>query len=169
MAETALRALRLQALWWIVTPGNPLKDVSGLAPLGERLAASRALIEDPRIRVTAFEAGHRVRRTADTLRLVRARRPGLRLVWVMGADNLSSFHRWGEWVWIARNVPVAVVDRPGSTLSTVASRFAQRFARHRVPEEAAAALPDRRPPAWTFLHGPRSGLSSTALRAGRGP
>ena len=167
VAETALRAFGLHALWWIVTPGNPLKDTSGLAPLAERIDASRALIDDPRVRVTAFEAGHRVRYTADMLRLVLDRHRDVRFAWVMGADNLSGFHRWQEWEWIARNVPIGVVDRPGSTLRTVASRFAIRFARDRLDETDARVLPTRAPPAWVFLHGPRSGLSSTALRAAR--
>ena len=167
VAETALRALRLDALWWIVTPGNPLKDTSGLAPLAARIDASRALNSDPRVRVTAFEAGHRVRFTADMLRIVLRRYPAVRFAWIMGADNLRGFHRWQAWEWIAHNVPIAVVDRPGSTLATVASRFAIRFAAHRLDEGDAPALLSRRPPAWVFLYGPRSGQSSTALRAGR--
>ena len=167
VAETALRALGLDALWWIVTPGNPLKDTSGLAPLAERIAASRALNEDPRVVVTAFEAGHRIRYTADMLRLVTGRHPSVRFVWVMGADNLTGFHRWQEWEWIAHHIPIAIIDRPGSTLPTIASRFALRFARDRLDESDARALPSRAPPAWVFLHGPRSGLSSTAIRAAR--
>ena len=168
VAETALRALDLHALWWIVTPGNPLKDTSGLAPLAERIAQSRALNEDPRVKVTAFEAGIRVRYTADMLRGVLRRYPAARFAWVMGADNLRGFHRWQEWEWIARNVPIAVVDRPGSTLSTVASRFGRRFAQARIDETDARALLTRQPPAWVFLHGPRSDLSSTALRVAKG-
>ena len=169
VAETALRALHLDALWWIVTPGNPLKDTSGLTPLPERIQASRALNKDPRVRVTAFEAEQQIRYTADMLRLVLSRHSVTRFVWVMGADNLRNFHRWQEWEWIANNVPIAIVDRPGSTLATIASRFAIRFARYRLDESDAAALPFRSPPAWVFLHGPRSGLSSTAIRAAGKP
>ena len=167
VAETALRTLRLDRLWWIVTPGNPLKDHSELAPLAKRLAASRELIEDRRIQVTAFEAGHRLRYTADVVRLVLARNRAARFVWVMGADNMRSFHRWQEWRSIVEAVPIAVVDRPGSTLAYLSSKLAITYARARVDEDDAATLAGRDAPAWTFLHGPRSNASSTALRAER--
>ena len=165
VAEKALRALRLDRVWWMVTPGNPLKDHGDLAPMATRIAASRALIDDPRIVVTGFEAGHRVRYTADTVRLVLARGRGARFVWVMGADGMSGFHRWQQWRRIARSLPIAVVDRPGDTLAYLSSKLAIAFAQARVDESDAALLPGLRPPAWTFLHGPRSSLSSTALRA----
>lgn len=168
VAETAIRALRLHRLWWMVTPGNPLKDHGELAPLAERIAASRAMVRDPRVKVTAFEAGHRVRYTADTVALVRARRPAARLVWVMGADGLRSFHRWQEWRTIMRSVPVAVIDRPGFTLAHLSSKTAIAFASSRIDETDAALLPDMAPPAWTFLHGPRSAASSTEIRARSG-
>ena len=164
VAETALTRLRLDRLWWIVTPGNPLKDHAALAPLASRIAASRALVEDRRIRVTAFEAGHRIRYTADMLRIVLARNPGVRFAWLMGADNLRSFHRWQEWRAIAESVPIAVIDRPGSTLAYLSSKLAIRYDWARVDEADAGTLVTREPPAWTFLHGPRSSLSSTALR-----
>jgi nicotinate-nucleotide adenylyltransferase len=164
VSEIALRRLRLQQLWWIVTPGNPLKDGSELAPLADRLAACRAIARDPRIRVTAFEARHRIRYTADTLELVRSRNRATRFVWIMGADNLENFHLWQRWREIADSVPIAVVDRPGSTLSFLSSIMARTYQFARVDEEQAGALAHRRPPAWTFIHGPRSSLSSTAIR-----
>lgn len=168
VAETALRTLALDRVWWMVTPGNPLKDHSKLAPLAERIARSRELIEDRRIVVTAFEAGHRVRYTADTVRVVLERNREARFVWLMGADNLAGFHRWQEWQSIVEALPIAVVDRPGSTLSYLSSKLAITYSRARVDEDDAATLPGRTPPAWTFLHGPRSSLSSTALRASTG-
>lgn len=164
VAEIALRALALDQLWWMVTPGNPLKDGRALAPLGERIARSERVAEDPRIKVTAFEAAFRVRYTADTLDLVRARNPGVDFVWIMGADNLAQFHRWQRWRHIALTMPIAVVDRPGSTLAFVSSVFAKTFDHARIDERGAARLARMRPPAWTFIHGPRSSLSSTALR-----
>ena len=168
VAETALRALRLDRVWWMVTPGNPLKDHGDLAPLAERIALSRGIARDPRIVVTAFEAGHRVRYTADTVALVRARRPAVRFVWLMGADGLRSFHRWQQWRTIMRCVPIAVVDRPGHTLSHLSSKAAIAFAAARVDETDAALLPGMTPPAWTFLHGPRSAASSTEIRGRTG-
>ena len=167
VAETALVRLGLDRLWWMVTPGNPLKDTSGLAPLPERIAACERLARHPDITVCAPEARLRTRFTADTLRTLAERRPGVRFVWIMGADNLASFHRWERWREIARLMPIAVVDRPGATLSFTSAPAAQALARHRVDEGDARLLPFLPPPAWTFLHGPRSGQSSTALRAGR--
>ncbi|WP_163270836.1 nicotinate-nucleotide adenylyltransferase [Chelativorans alearense] len=164
VAETALRRLRLDQLWWIVTPGNPLKDNSGLAPLSERVARSEACAGDPRIKVTAFEAGYRVRYTADTIDLVRKRNRGVDFVWIMGADSLRDFHRWERWRDIARTVPIAVFDRPGATLSFLSSTMAKAFGHARIDETDAPLLARIRPPAWTFIHGPRSSLSSTALR-----
>ncbi len=166
VAEIARRRLRLDRIWWMVTPGNPLKDHGHLRPLGERLAAVEALAGGPRVHVTAFEAAHRIRYTADTLALLHRKRPGVRFVWIMGADSLASFHRWQDWRRIAATFPIAVVDRPGSTLSVLSAPMAQAFAHARLTEREAAALPFRRPPAWVFLHGPRSPVSSTLLRNG---
>ena len=164
VAEIALRRLKLDQLWWIVTPGNPLKDRGELAPLAERIAMQRAWPRIPGCRVTAFEAAWTLRYTADTLALVKARNPGVRFVWIMGADSLASFHRWQHWQDIACKVPIAVIDRPGSTLSLPVGKMAKTFGRARIDEDDAGALSRLRPPAWTFIHGPRSSLSSTAIR-----
>ncbi|MBX3579091.1 MAG: nicotinate-nucleotide adenylyltransferase [Rhizobiaceae bacterium] len=164
VAEIALRRLALDQLWWIVTPGNPLKSTRELAPLAERVALSEKLAEDPRIKVTAFEARHNVRYTADTLALVKRRNPGTDFVWVMGADNLAGFHRWQRWRQIALTFPIAVIDRPGSTLSFLSSVMAKTFDYARVDEGDAPRLARMKAPAWTFIHGPRSSLSSSALR-----
>ncbi len=167
VCEIALRRLALDQIWWIVTPGNPLKAGRELAPLAERVAQSRKIAPDPRIKVTAFEARHRVRYTADTLALVKARNPGVDFVWIMGADNLRDFHRWQRWRTIAMTMPLAVIDRPGATLAFLSSTMAQTFGFARVDESDAPLLARMKPPAWTFIHGPRSSLSSTALRAAR--
>jgi nicotinate-nucleotide adenylyltransferase len=167
VAEIALKRLALDQLWWIVTPGNPLKSGSDLAPLAERLKLSEQVARNPRIKVTAFEAAHRLRYTADTLALVRARNPGVNFVWVMGADSLRDFHRWQRWRQIALTFPIAVIDRPGSTLSLLSSAMAKTFDYARVDEIDAPRLARMKAPAWTFIHGPRSLLSSTAIRAAR--
>jgi nicotinate-nucleotide adenylyltransferase len=164
VAEIALRRLRLKQLWWIVSPGNPLKSTRELAPLAERLARSEQIAGDPRIKVTAFEANFHVRYTADTLALVKARNPGVHFVWIMGADNLAGIHRWQRWRQIATTFPIAVIDRPGSTLSFLSSKMAKTFDYARIAEDDAPALARMNAPAWTFIHGPRSSLSSTALR-----
>ncbi|MDQ2079236.1 nicotinate-nucleotide adenylyltransferase [Xanthobacteraceae bacterium Astr-EGSB] len=164
VALMAIRRLGLDFVWWLVTPGNPLKDTSALAPLAERLAAARRLARHPGIIVTSFEADLGLRYTHETVRYLRARCPGVRFVWLMGADNLASFHRWRQWRHIAGSLPIAVVDRAGPSLSATAGRAATALARFRVPESAARTLPGRRPPAWVYLHGLKSPLSSTALR-----
>jgi nicotinate-nucleotide adenylyltransferase len=163
----AMKRLRLDRVWWLVTPGNPLKDTRDLAPLDQRIAAARALARHPRIVVTGLEAGIGVRYTYDTIHHLVARCPGVHFVWIMGADNLRSFHRWQNWRRIAALVPIAVIDRLGPSLYATGSTAAQALGRYRIPERAAARLPNRRPPAWVYLHGLKSPLSSTALRAAR--
>lgn len=165
VAEIALRRLGLDQLWWMVTPGNPLKSRSELAPLGERISLSEHLARDPRIKVTAFEKTLGGSYTADTLAHVKAKNPQAHFVWIMGADSLQSFHLWQKWREIVSMFPIAVVDRPGATLSFLSSKMARTFDYARVDEDDIATLWKRQAPAWTFIHGPRSTLSSTALRA----
>lgn len=167
VADTALRRLRLDQLWWIITPGNPLKDNSNLADLATRIEWSRKIVTDPRVKFTAFEAAQDLRYTAETLQFVTERNRGVDFVWVMGADNLAGFHRWQDWQYIANTMPIAVIDRPGSTLSYLSSVMAKTFDHARVDEAQCGALARLRPPAWTFIHGPRSPLSSTAIRNSR--
>ncbi|HZL29729.1 MAG TPA: nicotinate-nucleotide adenylyltransferase [Pseudolabrys sp.] len=164
----AMKRLQLDRVWWLVTPGNPLKNTQGLAPLGERIAAARALTHHPRIDVTGLEAVINTRYSFDTIEWLLARCPRVHFVWIMGADNLRHFHRWQKWRGIAETIPMVVVDRPGPSLYASNSTAGQALARFRIPESAAASLPARRAPAWTFLHGLKSSLSSTALRALRG-
>lgn len=165
VADIALARLGLDRLWWLVTPGNPLKDHADLAPLEQRLDAVEALARHPRMAVTALEARLGTPYSARTLALLTRMRPRLTFVWVMGADNLAGFHRWQDWRGIFARVPIAVVDRPGATLAALASPAAQRFAGFRLDEADARLLPGLAPPAWTFLTGPRDASSSTRLRA----
>ena len=164
----AMKRLELDRVWWLVTPGNPLKDTRGLAPLAGRILAARSLARHPRIDVTGVEAQMRTRYTYDTLARIVARCRGVHFVWIMGADSLRSFHRWQKWRAIADLVPIAVVDRVGPSLYATAGTAGQALSRFRIRESAATSLPYRRPPAWVFLHGLKSPLSSTALRALRG-
>ena len=163
----AMNRLGLDRVWWLVTPGNPLKDTLGLAPLGERVAAARALASHPRIDVTDFEADLGNNYTYATISYLVRRAPGVHFVWIMGADNLRHFHRWQRWRDIAALVPIAVVDRLGPSLYSAAGVGGQALGYARLPEAAARALPLRAPPAWIYLHGLKSPLSSTALRAAR--
>lgn len=166
VSEIALRRMRLDQIWWIVSPGNPLKDKRDLAPLSQRIRLCERMNADRRVRVTAFEAAHHIRYTADTLALVKSRNPGVDFVWIMGADSLRDFHRWQRWREIALTFPIAVVDRPGATLSFLSSVMAKTFDHARVDERDASLLARMTAPAWTFIHGPRSSLSSTSIRNG---
>jgi nicotinate-nucleotide adenylyltransferase len=166
-SHLALSRLGLDRVWWLATPGNPLKSSADLAALRARIDAAQALVRDPRIAVTGFESEIGSRYTADTLRFLIRRAQGARFVWIMGADNLAQFHRWRDWREIARRVPILVVDRPGASFAAVSAQAAQALARWRRPESEAGRLAGMRPPAWIFLHGPRSSASSTALRRGR--
>jgi nicotinate-nucleotide adenylyltransferase len=163
----AMKRLALDRVWWLVTPGNPLKDTRGLAPLLVRLAAAGKLAHHPRIDVIDLEAQIGTRFTYETIAYLVRRCPRARFVWIMGADNLRSFHRWQRWRGIAALVPIAVVDRLGPSLYSAAGAAGQAMSRARIPESAAMTLPERRPPAWVYLHGLKSPLSSTALRAAR--
>jgi nicotinate-nucleotide adenylyltransferase len=164
----AMKRLKLDRVWWLVTPGNPLKNTMHLAPLSERIAAARSLTRHPRIDVTGLEAVIKTRYTFDTISWLINRCPGVRFVWIMGADNLRSFHRWQRWRDISRLVPIAVVDRLGPSLYAASSAAGQALRPYRLPEHAVPDLPLRTAPAWAFLHGLKSPLSSTALRAQRG-
>jgi nicotinate-nucleotide adenylyltransferase len=167
VSETALIRGELDQVWWLVTPGNPLKDHSELEGLAGRLRKCISIIDHPSVAVTAFEAKYRLNYTEQTLAKLKAIRPGLDFVWIMGADNLKNFHRWQNWMNIAGMMPLMVVDRPGSTLSYVSSQAAIALSRWRIDETDAALLAGMEPPAWTFIHAPRSYLSSTAIRNAR--
>lgn len=159
----ALRAFGLDAVWWLVSPGNPLKR-DAPADMARRIAAARAIMHHPRVRVSDIEARLGTRYTAETLAALRRRAPAVRFVWLMGADNLRSFHRWESWDGILRDTPVGVLARPGQQLAAGLSPAARRFARWRLAPEAAPRLALTPPPAWTLVTGPMLDLSSTALR-----
>jgi nicotinate-nucleotide adenylyltransferase len=163
----AMHRIGLDRVWWLVTPGNPLKNTGGLAPLAARMVAARALAHHPRIDVSDLEADLGTNYTYATIKYLVRRCPGVHFVWIMGADNLRSFHRWQRWRDIAGLVPIAVVDRLGPSLYSMAGIAGQALAWARIPEAAARTLPERPPPAWIYLHGLKSPLSSTALRAAR--
>ncbi len=167
ISEIALKRLGLDRVWWIVTPGNPIKSHAELAPLDERLTQCRRLASDSRIEVTGFERDLTTTYTAATLAFLTGRYRDVRFVWLMGADNLAQFHRWYRWRTIFRALPIAVVDRPGWRLKGLSAPAARAFAPARMPERDAMALASSTPPAWTFLTGPLSPLSSTAIRAAR--
>lgn len=158
------RRLRLHAVWWLVSPQNPLKPANDTADYDKRLAAAAALARHPRIVVSDLEARLGTRYTADSLRALKARFPAVHFVWLMGADNLAQLPRWKDWQEIMCLVPVAVIDRPGYALKAQLGKAAERFRQARLPEEQARALPCADPPAWTYLHAKLNPLSATEIR-----
>lgn len=166
ISEMALKRFRLDQVWWLVSPGNPLKS-HGPAPLRDRIAGARRLAKDPRVVVTGIEERLGTRRTADTLSELQRLWPQVRFVWLMGSDNLVQFSEWGRWREIAARVPIGVLARPGTRTSARFSRAATVLSRYRLPEYMAGELADMRPPAWVLVNIPMSPLSSSAIRASR--
>lgn len=160
----ALRSFALDQVWWLVTPGNPLK-AEAPASLPRRMAAARALARDPRVRVTDLEVRLGTRFTAETLARLKGYYPGVRFLWLMGADNLTGFHHWDRWQDIMEMVPVGVLGRPGQQVAAGLAPAARRFAAARVEPGAARRLADMPPTAWTLLTGPMVDLSSSEIRA----
>lgn len=166
VAKEALRRLDLDAVWLMVSPGNPLKDKSDMAKRKKRKKSLRSLVaRRPGMVISDIEKHLGTRYTADTIeRLVRAM-PMTRFVWIMGADNLVGFPRWHRWRFIADTVPIAIFDRPGYSVAGLNSRFARQYARYRVPyrQLCSANLP-----AWTFVPIKRHPGSATDIRHHKG-
>ena len=160
----ALRRLRLDEVWWLVSPQNPLKSRAGMQPFEQRVSAAERIAKHPRIRVTAIEQRLGTTYTAESLKRLSARYPGTRFVWLMGADNLIQIPRWRHWPTVFEQVPVAVFDRPTYSYRALAGEAACRFAYARLGEIKAAALAGQTPPAWIFFWGARDPSSATALR-----
>ncbi len=165
VAETARVRLGLDRVIWLVSPQNPLKSRHETASLAQRLAGARRLARGPSMIVSDAETRIDAQYTLDTLRVLKKRFPGVKFVWIMGADSLASFHRWRGWTQIMREAPVAVVSRPWAGLKSRTSPAARRFAHMRVPSSQALGLADAGAPAWVYLRGPLNFASSTALRA----
>ncbi len=164
ITREALRRFGLDQVWWMVSPGNPLKE-HGPAPMSARMAEARRVMADPRVVITDLEVRLGTRYTAATLRRLLPLYRGVRFVWLMGSDNLVQFDRWDDWRAILAMVPVGVIARPGSRLAGKGARAARIFAPARVPQAAARALAGAAPPAWCFLDAPMSPLSSSSIRA----
>ncbi len=167
ITREALKRFGLGRVWWLVSPGNPLK-ARGPAPLDERIARARMVMRDPRVTVTDIEGHLGTRYTAETLAELKARYPGVHFVWLMGADNLASFHLWQDWQWIMENVPVGVLARPGMRIPARMSRAARLYAHYRISGRASHLLARAEAPAWCFVNVPMVAHSSTAIRASGG-
>lgn len=160
----ALKRLRLDFVWWLVSPGNPLKDAKDLAPLSKRLEDARKTATHPRIAVRSLEERFGTRYTVDTLRALDAACPNTKFVWLMGADNMIQLPEWKNWIEICELVPIAVFDRPGYSLQALNGKMATRFQAHRRAAAKAGSLADQPAPAWTFIHCPKHPAAATEIR-----
>ena len=160
----ALRRLKLDAVWWLVSPQNPLKSTTGMATLERRLAKAREVAGHPDIHVSAAEIALGTQYTIDTLEALTAKFPKAHFVWLMGGDSLASFHLWRRWKTIAKLLPIAVVARPGFTIRALSSPAAQFLDDARIDDSQAATLAEHEAPAWTFLRERLDPTSATALR-----
>jgi nicotinate-nucleotide adenylyltransferase len=168
VAEAARRALRLDRVILLVSPGSPLKAKEGYLPFSERLARTRALFAGrPWAFASDFESREGLSYTADTIAAIARRAGPSRLVWIMGADSLASFHLWRDWRRIAAMVPILAVSRPGQEKAALTSPAARALWRYRLPSEQAVRLPDLAPPAWCYLPAVHDETSATAIRENR--
>jgi len=165
IAETALTRLGLDKVIWLVSPQNPLKPAAESATLAARMASARRMARGPHMIVSDVESRVGSHYTIDILRILEQRFPGVRFVWIMGADNLGSLHGWRGWADILREMPVAVIARPGAEMKSRSSPAARRFAHFRLSSRESTKLADKRAPAWLYIRAPFNFASSTALRA----
>jgi nicotinate-nucleotide adenylyltransferase len=162
LTREAIARMGLDQVWWLVSPGNPLKARQP-APMAERLARARAIMPDPKVVITDLEAKLGTRATIDTITKLKAIYPGVHFVWLMGSDNLVQFHKWNRWRDILRSVPVGVLARPGSGVAARMSVAARAFRVHQV--DRGETLRNKAAPAWCFINMPMNAASSSAIRA----
>lgn len=159
----ALKRFGLDKVWWLVSPGNPLK-ARGPAPMAERLAHARKVMDHPKVEVTDIETVFKTRFTAATLHAMRETYPGVQFVWLMGADNLAQFHRWDHWQEIVNTTPIGVLARPGDRAAARHSKMAKIYRSAKIPGRASQRLGRLAAPSWCFVNVPMNGASSTEIR-----
>lgn len=164
ITREALKRFGLDRVWWLVSPGNPLKE-HGPAPLAERMERARAIMDHPRVDVTDIEARLGTRVTAQTLAALCARYPSVRFVWLMGADNLAQIHLWQDWRSIMDHVPVGVLARSAQGISARMSPAARIYRPYRIPGSQSQALARADAPAWCFVNVTMVDISSSEIRA----
>ena len=163
VTREALKRFGLDRVWWLVSPGNPLKQ-RGPAPLDQRIAGARRIMRHPRVVVTDIEAQLGTRYTAETIAALQHHLPGVRFTWLMGADNLAQFHQWQDWQEIVARVPIGVLARPGERLEGLTARMPQVYRFARMAEADSKGLGDSTPPSWCFVNISMRSVSSTELR-----
>ncbi len=160
----ALKRLRLNQIWWIISPQNPLKDQKDTAPIKKRVYEANLLINNPNIKIGIPEIKFNNTYTFNTLKKLKMLNPYVHFVWLMGADNLASFHLWKKWTTIFENIPIAVFDRPKYSNSSISSKAAQTFSKYRIKDSSIENLVLKTPPAWYFFHSKADTISSSFIR-----
>ena len=164
ITQEALKRFDLDRVIWLISPGNPLKQ-QGPVGIGRRLKAAKEIMRHPRVEISDFERFNGTRYTAETLRALQHSCPGVRFVWLMGADNLAQFHRWRDWRWIIEHVPIGVMARPGDRISARMSPAARIYRRNRLQAVASHMLGQKAAPSWCFVNVPMRLTSSSEIRA----
>jgi nicotinate-nucleotide adenylyltransferase len=164
ISQVALKRLGLDGVWWLVSPQNPLKSTKSMASLEKRAESARKIVKDSKIRITTLETKLGTRYTADTLKALHMRYPNIRFVWIMGADNLATFHRWKDWQVIFNMCRIAIYHRPTYALKALSSITAQRFRNKRLPARMAPVLKQKDNGNWIFLPIRGNTLSATEIR-----
>ncbi len=168
ISKLALKRLRLDRVWWLVSPQNPLKSTADMAPLADRLKNAQATAAtEPQITVSDMEVALGTRYSADTVGALKRRYPDVKFVWIMGADLLNEVHHWKKWRSLFRCIPIAIFARPPYPLGALSSRAARRFAGSQINAYRAGGLADLRPPAWAYLRTRRHWQSASRIRATR--
>lgn len=164
ISELALKQLGLDGVWWLVSPQNPLKSEKDMASVEKRVLSAQKIVKHPKIRITRLESRLATRYTADTLKALCKRYPNIRFVWIMGADNLASFHRWKDWQSIFKTTRIAIYHRPAYALKALSSQAAQRFSSARIRPQKAHIIARLKPPTWSFLPIRGKNISATDIR-----
>ena len=164
ISKIALQRLNLDVIWWVISPRNPLKKYDILYDFEERVSSAEKVIDTNHISISKLERDAQIKYTIGTVEYLNTRYFGTKFVWIMGADNLKDFHRWREWNKLALTVPIAIIDRPSSSLDVTSSLFANKYRKYRVDEADAQNLADKKKPAWVFLHSKLNDQSSSQLR-----
>ena len=164
ISKIALQRLNLDVVWWIISPRNPLKKYDILYDFEDRVSSAEKVIDTNHISISKLEKNAQIKYTIGTVEYLNTRYVGTKFVWIMGADNLKDFHRWREWDKLALTVPIAIIDRPSSSLDVTSSLFANKYRKYRVDEADAQNLADKKKPAWVFLHSKLNDQSSSQLR-----
>tara|TARA_B100000900_G_scaffold410590_1_gene428654 strand:+ start:216 stop:845 length:630 start_codon:yes stop_codon:yes gene_type:complete len=164
ISKIALQRLGLDQIWWIISPRNPLKKYNLLYDFEHRVSSANKIINSSNILISKLELNAQIKYTIGTVEYLQSRYPGTKFVWVMGADNLNQFHLWREWEKITSLIPIAIIDRPSSSLNVTSSLFANKYKAHRVDESDSTSLVSHKKPAWVFIHTKLNYQSSSQLR-----